>query len=77
MLLHLNFCIEWFDSNSKEDSNSFGKCCEKKKKRKNFPFSAFGPCSPVAHRSPAIVSLRAACSSFPRVPLWAEPSERR
>jgi hypothetical protein len=43
MLLHLNFCIEWFDSNSKENSKSFGKCCEKKKKRKIFLFSAFDP----------------------------------
>jgi hypothetical protein len=43
MLLHLNFCIEWFDSNSKEDSKSFEKCCKKKKKRNFFLLSAFGP----------------------------------
>jgi hypothetical protein len=46
MLLHLNFCIEWFESNSKEDSNFFGKCFEKLEKEKEKDFSslsAFGP----------------------------------
>jgi hypothetical protein len=40
MLLHLNFCIEWFDSNSKEDSKSFGKWLwkiGKKEKREGNP----------------------------------------
>jgi hypothetical protein len=78
MLLHLNFYIERFDSNSKADSKSFRKCYEKKKKRKIFLFSAFGPAQP---SSPPL-----ACVRFPRVrpvllslrvPLWAEPSERR
>jgi hypothetical protein len=46
MLLHLNFCIEWFDSNSKEDSKSFGKWLWKIGKEKGKDFSllvAFGP----------------------------------
>jgi hypothetical protein len=40
VLLHLNFCIEWFDSNSKEDSKSFGKWLwkiGKKEKREGNP----------------------------------------
>jgi hypothetical protein len=55
MLLHLNFCIEWFDSNSKEDSKSFEKCCEKKKKRNFFSSLLLAQLSPAAHRSPTSV----------------------
>jgi hypothetical protein len=39
MLLHLNFCIEWFELNSKEDSKSFGKCFEILEKEKEKGFS--------------------------------------
>jgi hypothetical protein len=41
MLLHLNFCIEWFESNSKEDSKSFWKMALKNWKRKKRIFLSF------------------------------------
>jgi hypothetical protein len=79
MLLHLNFCIEWFDSNSKEDSKYFEnalKCCEKKKKRKFFSLSAFGPAQPSSHRSPAacLPPARVARLPFPVSPLGPSPA---
>jgi hypothetical protein len=42
MLLHLNFCIEWFDSNSKEDLKLFENALKylKRKKKKRFLFSS-------------------------------------
>jgi hypothetical protein len=46
MLLHLNFCIEWFDLNSKEDSKYIWKMLWKIGKEKENDFSllvAFGP----------------------------------
>jgi hypothetical protein len=84
MLLHLNFCIEWFELNSKEDSKSFGKCFEilekKKKKRKSSPIR-FWPSTPARPYSPpqpdrSARAQQRAVISFPRVSLWAEPSQR-
>jgi hypothetical protein len=41
MLLHLNFWLDWFDSNSKQDSKSFENALKylKKEKEKEFHFS--------------------------------------
>jgi hypothetical protein len=83
MLLHLNFCIEWFDSNSKEKFKTYLKFLGKNwKKKKCFPF-IFG-FQPVGLAAPASfpasswaarlsrVEVNAAC--FPH-PLWAEPPQ--
>jgi CHAD domain-containing protein len=86
MLLHLNFCIEWFDSNSKEDSKSFENTLKylKRKKKKSFilslAFRPVKPSSPLAQLQPTIAAV--ACSRArgpsPRVvvpasPPWAKP----
>jgi hypothetical protein len=67
MLLHLNFLLEWFDSNSKQDSKSFENALKylKRKKRNLLPFLAFGP---VAQSFPAARLLpRARRSSLRRL----------
>jgi hypothetical protein len=55
MLLHLNFCIEWFGSNSKEKFKTYlkflGKNWKKKKKTISISFLAF---SPSAQRWPSL-----------------------
>jgi hypothetical protein len=88
MLLHLNFCIEWFDSNSKEDSKSFENALKylKRKKKRNFilslAFRPVKPSSPPAQPQPTIAS--AACfsargrSPLPRLgPSLASPARAR
>jgi hypothetical protein len=58
MLLHLNFCIEWFESNSKEDSKSFLenalKIWKRKKRKVNHLLSVMAQLSP----QPSSVPLR-------------------
>jgi hypothetical protein len=84
MLLHLNFCIEWFDSNSKEDSKSFEnalKYLKRKKKRNYFLFSVFRPACPQPTITAAHLLLRAwpvfVRGRLPRFPAWAEPAAGR
>jgi hypothetical protein len=70
MLLHLNFCDEWFDSNSKWDSKSFENALKylKRKKKKEFTSSPrFRPGSPTLPRGP----LASRARRSPR-PAWAE-----
>jgi hypothetical protein len=59
MLLHLNFCIEWFDSNSKEESKSFENALKYLKILSSSQLSAhpslaarFLPCAWPVSRSP-------------------------
>jgi hypothetical protein len=84
MLLHLNFCIDWFESNSKENSKSFWKMLWKiGKRKKGFPLLiGFGPAlwpSLILLRSPAVRPrlLLTTRDPFPSPPLpaWAEPSQ--
>jgi hypothetical protein len=70
MLLHLNFWLEWFDSNSKQDSKSFENAFKylkrKKRKRVSLPSLAFGP---AAQSFPAARLLPCACAILPASPL--------
>jgi hypothetical protein len=84
MLLHLNFCIEWFDSNSKEDLKSFEnalKYLKRKKKRNSFLFSVFSPACPQPTIAAACLLPRAwpvsARGRLPRFPAWAKPAAGR
>jgi hypothetical protein len=72
MLLYLNFCIEWFDSNSKDDSKSFGKYFEmlwKEKKEKSFLSSLLS-----AHVAHVAQQTTARPCPFPRFPLGQSPA---
>jgi hypothetical protein len=87
MLLHWNFCLEWFDSNSKEKFKIYlkflGKNWKKKKKTFSISFLAFGPSAqlppaffPASSWSAARPS-RAVDSARPVSPPRLGPSHRR
>jgi hypothetical protein len=52
MLLHLNFCIEWFDSNSKYDSKAFENALNYLKRKKKRDFILLPSFRPVKPSSP-------------------------
>jgi hypothetical protein len=71
MLLHWNFCIEWFDSNSKEDSKQFENALKyfKRKKKKSFTslpsFRPVKPSSLPARPQPTIAAARLLLRAWP------------
>jgi hypothetical protein len=77
MLLHLNFFIEWFDSNSKEKFKIQLKIClenlENKIKRKLSLFFCFRPALGLARLPPRCWPRRSPLFSPPSLS-WAEPS---
>jgi hypothetical protein len=71
MLLHWNFCIKWFDSNSKEDSKYFENALKylKKEKEKGILFSS--QLSAQISRQPTLAAARL----LPRA--WPSPTFSR